>query len=448
MTAPNHIIGGIVITGLFGSFLNLNILLSPIYIASTIVGALIPDIDYTKSTIGKIFRPISKYLNRRFGHRTITHSLIAMFGSFLLFAIIESTFFDRTTTSKIYLLGFFSHLVLDMMTVQGVPLFYPFLRNPCVLPGNPNARFKTGNLHSETLIFCFFCVSMIFLQPLFQNGFWTQYNRYFGTPKHLASEFHKSPDALNVKYTVKKGTEIIKGNGICISASDAGIILLEENGFHLLNREKYTILEVIPEHIGKQLIFKENQFFNISIDSLNSLVQKYPIQKLELFANQSFEYFQNNISSTTKKINLKYPEELFFREIKTSSDTTSILFFPNPKTQTLQKQLKNLFHQKAKNEFLLLQKEKTLDSLKQYFYNSKNISEKEETYNKIKTLEKIKTPVFDNSKIDELQLKISELKKMDGNKYLEQKLEALKIKKEAVINETVFTGSITFIILN
>ena len=246
----------------------------------------------------------------------------------------------------------------------------------------------------------------------------------------------------------KKELKLSKENGICISASDAGIVLLEENGFHLLNREKYTILEVIPEHIGKQLIFKENQFFNISIDSLNSLVQKYPIQKLELFANQSFEYFQNNISSTTKKINLEYPEELFFREIKTSSDTTSILFFPNPKTQTLQKQLKNLFHQKAKNEFLLLQKEKTLDSLKQHFYNSKNISEKEETYNKIKTLEKIKTPVFDNSKIDELQLKISELKKMDGNKYLEQKLEALKIKKEAVINETVFTGSITFIILN
>ena len=42
------------------------------------------------------------------------------------------------------------------------------------------------------------------------------------------------------------------------------------------------------------------------------------------------------------------------------------------------------------------------------------------------TLEKNKTPVFDDSKIDELQLKISEFKKMDGNKYLEQKLEALK----------------------
>ncbi len=79
MTAPNHIIGGIVITGLFGSFLKLNILANPIFNASTILGSLIPDIDYTKSTIGKIFRPISKYLNRRFGHRTVTHSILAMY---------------------------------------------------------------------------------------------------------------------------------------------------------------------------------------------------------------------------------------------------------------------------------------------------------------------------------------------------------------------------------
>jgi len=248
MTAPNHVIGGIVITGLFGSFLNLNILASPIYIAATVVGALIPDIDYTKSMIGKIFRPISKYLNRRFGHRTITHSILAMFGSFLFCAFIESTFWNHTTVSKIYLLGFFSHLILDMMTVQGVPLFYPFLRNPCVLPGNPNARFKTGNLHSETMIFCFFCVSIIFLQPLFKNGFWTQYNRYFGTPKHLASEFHKSPVALNVEYKVKRGTKILKGEGICIAAKEAEFVLLEENGFNILNKEKCTILVVKPEH--------------------------------------------------------------------------------------------------------------------------------------------------------------------------------------------------------
>ena len=456
MTAPNHIIGGIVITGLFGSFLNLNILASPIFIASTIFGSLIPDIDYTKSTIGKIFRPISKYLNRRFGHRTITHSLLAMFGSFLLFAIIESTFLGRTTTSKIYLLGFFSHLVLDMMTVQGVPLFYPFLRNPCVLPGNPNARFKTGNLHSETMIFCFFILSLVFLLPLFENGFWTQYNRYFGTPKHLASEFHKSPDALNVKYTVKRGTEILKGEGICIAANEAAIVLLENDKFHFLNKEKYTILEVIPEHIGKQLLFKSINFIQIPTDSLNLLVKKNPIQFIEVHSNQNFKVFQNltseqanNIPTNTNHFKLDYPISLFFQEEKKEIPSSSpTLFFTNPKIKTIQLQINILKHKQQ----LLYSNHRTiqlqLDSLKILFQSNSNLPQKEAIYQKIKLLEKVKPPVFDTIKTQELKAKLLELQSADWNKLTEQKSRTSNSTLSVQTFPTTFTGTITYIIIN
>ena len=449
MTAPNHIIGGIVITGLFGSFLNLNILANPIFIASTIFGSLIPDIDYTKSTIGKIFRPISKYLNRRFGHRTITHSLLAMFGSFLLFAIIEATFFDRTTTAKIYLLGFFSHLILDMMTVQGVPLFYPFLRNPCVLPGNPNARFKTGNLHSETMIFCFFLLSLVFLQPLFENGFWMQYNRYFGTPKHLASEFHKSPDALKVKYTVKKGTEIITGKGICISASDAGIVLLEENGFHVLNKEKYTILEVLPEHIGQQLLFQTQHFMEISTDSLNQLVQQNPIKFLEIYSNQNFQVSQNNRYSNTRKFKVDYPSALFFKEEKNKINTPPpTLFFPNPRIKTMQLQMGVLKKKAQLSKLNHSKKQAQLDSLKSLFFTSENLTQREAIYQKIKQLEMTKLSVFDPTKIQELQAKLSEFQKADSNKLMAGNSKSSNLQDGNKNTKTSFTGTITFIILN
>lgn len=448
MTAPNHIIGGIVITGLFGSFLNLNILSNPIFIASTIFGALIPDIDYTKSMIGKVFRPISKYLNRRYGHRTITHSLLAMFGSFLLFATIESTFYGRTTTAKIYLLGFFSHLVLDMMTVQGVPLFYPFLRNPCVLPGNPNARFKTGNLHSETMIFCFFTLSLVFLLPLFENGFWTQYNRYFGTPKHLASEFHKSPDALNVKYTVKRGTEIIKGEGICISASDAGIVLLEENGFHFLNKEKYTILEVMPEHISKQLLFQTQHFIQISKDSLNQLIYKNPIKFIEINANQNFKIFQNNIHSSISHVKLDYPSTLFFQEEKKEIiASTPTLFFSNPKIKTIQLQIDIL---KKKEKLLKANYSENLaqlDSLKSLFHSNKNITHREAIYRKIKQLEKAKPPVFNTLKTQELEAKLFEFQKADSNKLMEVNSKSSHLESDKKNTETKFSGTITYIVL-
>ncbi len=448
MTAPNHIIGGIVITGLFGSFLNLNILANPIFIASTIFGSLIPDIDYTKSTIGKIFRPISKYLNRRFGHRTITHSLVAMFGSFLLFAIIESTFFDRTTTAKIYLLGFLSHLVLDMMTVQGVPLFYPFLRNPCVLPGNPNARFKTGNLHSETMIFCFFLLSLVFLQPLFENGFWTQYNRYFGTPKHLASEFHKSPDALNVKYTIKKGTEMIKGNGICIEANESGIVLLEEQGFHVLNKNKYTILEVIPEHTGQQLLFQTQHFIEISADSLNQLIQQNPIKFLEIHSHQNFQVVQNNLYSSTRQFKADYPSPLFFQEDnKTINLPIATPFFPNPRIKTIQLQIGILKEKEKQITEINAKKQAQLDSLKTLFNTYKNPTQREAIYRKIKQLEKTKSAVFDPMKIQELKTKLLELQKSDANKLAEANYKNANLQPDDQNAKTKFTGTITYIVL-
>ena len=42
------------------------------------VASLLPDIDLPPSTIGRLFWFLSVPLERRFGHRTLTHSLVAV----------------------------------------------------------------------------------------------------------------------------------------------------------------------------------------------------------------------------------------------------------------------------------------------------------------------------------------------------------------------------------
>ena len=49
----------------------------PLLLGLSIIGSQFPDIDTTTSTIGKIFFPISSWIEDRYPHRTITHSLIA-----------------------------------------------------------------------------------------------------------------------------------------------------------------------------------------------------------------------------------------------------------------------------------------------------------------------------------------------------------------------------------
>ena len=43
-----------------------------------LIASILPDIDHTKSIIGKIFFPIAQVINRKYGHRTITHSVFAV----------------------------------------------------------------------------------------------------------------------------------------------------------------------------------------------------------------------------------------------------------------------------------------------------------------------------------------------------------------------------------
>jgi inner membrane protein len=49
----------------------------PMALGLAVLGSQLPDIDTTTSTIGKIFFPLSSFLEDRFPHRSITHSLLA-----------------------------------------------------------------------------------------------------------------------------------------------------------------------------------------------------------------------------------------------------------------------------------------------------------------------------------------------------------------------------------
>jgi inner membrane protein len=50
---------------------------NPLPLGLAVIGSQLPDLDTTTSTIGKIFFPISSWIEDRFPHRSITHCLLA-----------------------------------------------------------------------------------------------------------------------------------------------------------------------------------------------------------------------------------------------------------------------------------------------------------------------------------------------------------------------------------
>lgn len=119
MTGKTHIIGGIAASLAFAQITNYDPIL---LVGAGVVGAVIPDICHSGSKIGRAFPALSKIINRLFGHRTFTHSLLFL----ALAAFLLESFMTIEAISAGLLVGMISHIVLDMATKRGVKLFFPF----------------------------------------------------------------------------------------------------------------------------------------------------------------------------------------------------------------------------------------------------------------------------------------------------------------------------------
>lgn len=287
MTLPVHVIGGVFLTGVAAALAGVSIL-EPMGIAVTAVGSVLPDIDHTKSPVGRMVPPLSKYLNRRHGHRNLTHSAVFTAALCFVLAIVESFVSDSTRYTLIFGLAYSSHILLDMFTLHGVGLFYPFVRNMAVLPGNAKYRVKTGNPRTEAGIFFAFCIVTIGALPLLQQGFWTSYNRTFSTPMHLVSEFGKSADLLAADYHIRRGSREEKGKGFVISPGPSVIVLFEDGLFKTIDTKTDNVLNITPEHTGRDLYFETIRFDEVSADSLAFLTMGMKILKGEVFGSREF----------------------------------------------------------------------------------------------------------------------------------------------------------------
>jgi inner membrane protein len=114
---------------------------NPLHLALAIAGSQLPDLDTSTSTIGQILFPISNWIENRYPHRSITHSLIAT----VAIAVFASPlyFYADWKTWLCLPLGHLISCFSDVFTKQGVQLFWP---HPawCISVSNPNRRLKTG----------------------------------------------------------------------------------------------------------------------------------------------------------------------------------------------------------------------------------------------------------------------------------------------------------------
>lgn len=113
---------------------------NPFALGLAAIGALLPDLDTSRSVLGQICFPVSRWIEARFPHRSITHSLMATMAIAVVVSPLAMAHWQWWCLPFGHLVACFS----DCFTVQGVQLFWP---NPAwaISVSNPRRRLKTGS---------------------------------------------------------------------------------------------------------------------------------------------------------------------------------------------------------------------------------------------------------------------------------------------------------------
>ncbi|MDP7244474.1 MAG: metal-dependent hydrolase [Flavobacteriales bacterium] len=127
-----HLAFGLLVALLALDFFNIQNKL--LFVLIVVFFSIFPDIDDTKSKIGKKNRQISRIINILFGHRGFFHSIYVPLILYYIF------YYVNKEIGAAVLVGYFSHLFMDALTRKGIKPFYPLINKRI------NGFFKTNSL--------------------------------------------------------------------------------------------------------------------------------------------------------------------------------------------------------------------------------------------------------------------------------------------------------------
>lgn len=270
---------------------------SPVLIFLGVMAALLPDIDNPNTIIGKLLFPLSHYINKCYGHRTITHSFAA------LLLVFSAGLLGSLNISLSLVVGYLSHLLLDMLNPSGIPLFYPNITE-FVLFGGPVTVGSIAELALFGLLFAsafalgilsFFNFSPVFL---LKSILADSSDVYVDQWKKMSRNNIVQANVKGYWYYSNKYVEL-EGN---VTDGEGSVIFIESNKsiYSVSSKEKASInpMKIELKTIGKskeEIILKQKEYsgYGEFLSSMNySLLSGSIYFYNEIQSDQKFEIEQ------------------------------------------------------------------------------------------------------------------------------------------------------------
>ncbi|GAA6756350.1 hypothetical protein Thermus77420_18260 [Thermus thalpophilus] len=221
-------------------------------------GSVMPDVDTTTSGPGKFVRPLSSFLERRFGHRTLTHSLLFTLAlALLLYPLWRA----NPSAYWAFLAGYLSHLLLDTLNVNGVPLLWPW-RVQFWFFASREWRIRYASPQEATLALVLALFAFV-LWPVSGQGFASAFRHLVGTPEVAVLDYLDWRERWEVWAEVKgfnrETQEGLEGRFLVVEAiGREGVLVEDELGRTLaVSRDGQVVAYRVRMHRGRAQVLRE-----------------------------------------------------------------------------------------------------------------------------------------------------------------------------------------------
>jgi inner membrane protein len=299
------------------------------------IGSLTPDLDNSKSWLGRLFPFISKPIENKFSHRTLTHSLLAIVFIWSIAVLVKILFDTGNFNPLAFAIGYTSHILIDCASVQGVKILYPFSMRNAVFPFDtqqPEAyRIVVGSKADVALGFVFVFLTIPFAYISFKTH--TKIVREIQRDINSAVRSYNELSKNFICWARLEGINTttgdkLKGDYLIISAEKQNMLLIKEGSLTLsvgkdnFRNDVFTAnILTIPRQKARLEIKNlsiQNQTLGNAVDLNDSLlfltgeIEFYePLEPIQPPPTK-FEFFKQ---STEHKIKLNMTTTEFIRSL-------------------------------------------------------------------------------------------------------------------------------------
>ncbi len=213
--------------------------------------SLLPDIDTSTSSAGRIFFPVSRFLEQRLPHRSSTHSLLASgIVAILSYSLVALGHVPEDFIHALNI-GYFFGYFADIFTASGCELFWPSTVR-VVWPGNRKFRLRTNSPVESGVLVMLSLLLVFSISVNASGGMMTHFNRLIASTTGVEQLYNQQGSnhliITRIKGVLSSDRTKVVGNFLVVQSHGQGFLVLSKDG-KVYKAGTEPDCQIITEHI-------------------------------------------------------------------------------------------------------------------------------------------------------------------------------------------------------